>query len=193
MTALIGYGSHGKDIETIYYRVLSVGRIGRLLRIYDADPTKGADPSRIEVDEVFLGINDPTGRRRLAESLAPGIKAAPPLIDPSAVLGEDIRLADGVVIAPNASLLRSVVLGAHVHANYGSQMTRCVVGDFSTLSPGATICGDVEIGEETLIGANATVCDRVKIGNRVRVGAGAIIPPLSIVPDDTTVIGVWKG
>ena len=33
MTALIGYGSHGKDIETIYYRAQSVGRIGRLLTL----------------------------------------------------------------------------------------------------------------------------------------------------------------
>jgi serine acetyltransferase len=192
MTALIGYGSHGKDIEAIYLRT---PHYGRPLEIYDADPALGClDPASLTSGDVILGVNDPIGRRLLAESLAPGVRAAfSPLIDPSAVIGVDIRLGGGVVIAPNASILRSVTLGPHVHANYGSSMTRCVVGAFSTLSPGATICGDVEIGEEVLIGANATVCDRVRIGNRVRVGAGAIIPPLSIIPDDATVIGVWKG
>jgi len=190
MTSLIGYGSHGQDIEAIYWRTK---QYGRRLWIYDHNPEKGADPMLMPDDEeVILGVNDPTGRRRLAESLPPGTRAAAPLVDPSAVIGKGVWLPAGTVIAPFASLLRSVTLGAHVHVNYGAQMTRCVVGPYSTLSPGATICGDVEIGEETLIGANATVCDRVKIGNRVRIGAGAIVPPLSVVPDDTTVIGVWK-
>ena len=191
MTSLMGYGSHGKDIEAIYLRTK---HYGVMLRIYDDDSSLNClDPGLLTSGDVFIGVNDPIQRRRLAEKLPPHVRASlKPLIDPSAVIGHDVRLSGGVVIAPYVSILRSVTLGEHVHVNYGAQMTRCVVGAYSTLSPGATICGDVEIGEETLIGANATVCDRVKIGNRVRVGAGAIIPPLSIVPDDTTVIGVWK-
>jgi len=76
--------------------------------------------------------------------------------------------------------------------NYGASMTRSCLGAFCTVSPGAVICGDVIIGNDTLIGAGAVVCDRVRIGSNVTVAAGAIIPPESYVPDGAKVIGVFK-
>ena len=91
-----------------------------------------------------------------------------------------------------ASLLHSVTLGDHVHVNTMAQMVRTNVDDFTTISPGAHICGNVEIGEACAIGAGATICERVKIGDFVTVGAGAVVPPYSIIPNGKTVIGVWK-
>jgi len=187
-TVLVGYGSHGKDIEAIWKRT----KTPEVLIVCDEDPTKGhALPDAQLFDSVIFGSNYPAVRYAMAQRIEHG--PALPVLDPAAVIGTDVFAARGCVIAPAAVLLCSVYLGVHVHVNYGAQMTRCTVGEFSTISPGATICGDVNIGRRCLIGAGATVCDRSAIGHDVTIGAGAIVPPQSFVPDGVTVIGVWKG
>lgn len=188
MASMIGAGAHGRDLEVVWYRC---GRSP--LGLYDDDPSTGipAPPDNLS-GRILIGINSPTTRRQIAERFA-HLQGTHPLVDPSAVVGPNVELGRGVVVAPLAVLMHSVSLGAHVHANYSVSMTRCLVGAYTTVSPGATICGDVEIGEECLIGAGAIICDRSIIGHHVRIGAGAILPPLSRVPDYTTVIGVWKG
>jgi len=187
MTSLIGYGGHGKDIAAIHQRH---GGFGAPLFVYDENPKIGTSPDGI-TDTVIFGSNYPNTRKEMAQRFA-HLCGARALVDPSAVIGSDVMLGEGVVVAPKAVILTSTALGNHVHINYGAMMTRCTVGDYSTIAPGATICGDVQIGEACYIGANATVCDRVTIGNNVTIAAGAIVPPLSVVPHGTKVIGVWK-
>ncbi len=168
---------------------------GRCVRLtfYDDDPETGyAKPPKDLSGPFLVGINDPTLRRQMVERYR-DVSPALSLIDPSALVGSDVVVGLGSVIAPNASILHSVTLGNHVHVNYHSSMIRCQIGSYSTISPAATICGNVMIGEVCLIGANSTVCERVTIGNNVTVGAGAIIPPYSNVPDGVTVTGVWHG
>lgn len=182
MATLIGFGSHGSDIMAIWNR-----NYVEPLHAYDEAV---ADLPVIN-DVVYYGVNDPQIRASLGARL--NLMAGSPLIDRSATVGHDCHIAGGCVIAPHAILLSLVTLHEHVHVNYTATMTRCTVGAYSTIAPAATICGDVTIGRECLIGANATICDRVTIGDYCRIGAGAIVPPLSVVPAGTTVVGVWKG
>lgn len=183
---IIGAGNHSRDIQAI------AARCGILtIRLYDDIPQTGVSKPPIGFDDpAIVGVNDSVLRKSIANRLR--IVGFRPLIDPSAVIGTDARIGVGVVIAPLVSLLTDVELGDHVHVNYQASMTRCKVAPFSTISPGAVICGNVEIGECTTIGAGAIVCERTTIGDRVIVGAGAIIPPYSVVPSDTVVKGVWK-
>lgn len=188
MAILLGYGNHGRDCEAIWLRADR-----RMLLIYDDDPNTGmyAPPEDLK-GRILIGINDPRDRQRMATRYG-HLRGTHPLVDPSAVVGANVHLGKGVVIAPFTSLLHSVTLRDHVHVNYHVGMTRCTVGAYTTIAPGAVICGNVDIGEACLIGANASICERSKIGNNVTVGAGAIVPPWSVVPDNTTIIGVWKG
>jgi UDP-3-O-[3-hydroxymyristoyl] glucosamine N-acyltransferase len=177
---LIGTGSHGRDLEVIFHRA----HPDKELRCWDdAD----CPPGPAKLRHVLVGVNDPQTRRRLAEKYVTELGPPKAIVDPSAIIGPHVTLGRGVVVAPLACLLHDVTLGEHVHVNYQASMTRCLVGAYTTISPGATICGDVTIGEACLIGAGATVCDRVSIGSCVTVAAGAIIPPLSVVPDGVTV------
>ena len=184
---LYGMSSHGQDIVAIHRRVH--GR--QPLYMIDDNPNLGmlADDEIRQVP-CWVGINNPHQRAELVRKH--GLIGARPLVDPSAIVGIGCDLGPGVVVAPNATRLTSGVLGSHSHANYNSHMTRCSIGDFSSIAPGVTICGDVTIGTECTIGANAVVCDRVTIGDNVIVGAGAIVPPLSVVPGGSIVRGVWK-
>lgn len=186
MPDLLGYGSHGKDIATIWGR----SQPGKELRLYDDDPKKGVLPLKEAKRHVIIGVNDPAKRREMAEMYTTAFGAPKAIVDPSVILGSDVHLARGVVIAPFCLLLDRVDIGQHTHINYGVHMTRTVIGVYTTIAPDVTICGDVEIGDEVLIGAGAVICDRVKIGNRVTIGAGAVVLPQSVVPGGETWIGI---
>lgn len=188
MASLIGYGNHGADCEAIYLRA----RKGKSLDVYDEGPNSIADlPPMHLTGRILIGVNDPHVRREIAERWS-HLKGTNPIIDPTAVVGSDVIMGCGSIVAPLASILVRVILGEHVHVNTHVNMTRCQIGPYSTISPGATICGNVDIGYECAIGANSTICERSQIGHNVIVAAGAIIPPHSVVPNGTTVIGVWK-
>lgn len=162
VSTLVGWGSHGHDIEAI------AARCHRALWTL----SEGDDFQNPTADPVLIGVNDPRVRRDVAHRWP---NAAEPLIDPSVIRNPTVHIGPGCVIAPNVVLLREVHLGEHVHVNYGSTMTRCTVGDFSTIAPGVTICGDVEIGEAVFIGAGATICNLLKIGDGATIAAGAVV------------------
>lgn len=187
MVALIGAGSHGRDIAVIWKR----RHPKKSLVVYDDDPRLGIFPPSSLQGTVIYGINNPT--QRFNASIQHAMRPAKPLVDPAARIGPNVEMGRGVVVGPGTVLLHDVILGNHVHIHYMASMTRCHIKSFTTVSPGATIAGDVSIGRRCLIGANVTICDRVKIGNDVKVGAGAIVLPTAVVPDGVTVTGVWKG
>lgn len=195
MTILLGYGSHGRDIEAIWNR--DPLHADEHLDVYDSNFITGAFRIReapTVANGVFIGINKPLERKALYEEYRkwhhhpnPGMGPEYNIVDPTAIVDRD-RLGSGIVVAPNVCMLTDVSVGSHTHINYGAQMTRCNIGEFCTIAPGVTICGDVKIGDYTYIGAGATIANLVTIGNRCVVGAGAVV--LKDVPDDTTVVGI---
>lgn len=181
---LFGFGAHGRDIYEQWNRCHKLDK----LRIFDENPDLGHALRPPEGLPCFIGINHPAERRRAAQRLR--IAPAPPLIDPSANVGHDCEVGGGAVVAAGALLLHDVVIGKHSHINYLASMTRTWLGDFVTVCPGVTICGDVEIGDECLIGAGAVICNLVTIGSGVTIGAGAVVAPGISIPDGATMLGL---
>ena len=183
---ILGIGSHAADIRAIAHRcnIHNITEYDDLLDCHQTPPDCLRGP-------LMVGVNNPAQRREIAKRW-PHVRGAAPLIDPSAIIGPDVHCGYGSVVAPMATLLTRVRLGAHVHVNYHASMTRCTIGDYTTVSPGAVICGDVTIGQAVLIGAGAVVADRCVIGDDVIIAAGAIVPPESVIPDGAKCIGVWK-
>lgn len=111
-------------------------------------------------------------------------------------LYDRVRIATQLDITDHPWIHPNVYLGPETswlwgtHINYGVNMTRTRIGEHCTISPGVTICGDVIIGDRVLIGAGATICDRVTIHNDATIGAGAVILPETIIPSNTTWVGV---
>ena len=64
----------------------------------------------------------------------------------------------------------------------------CRIDDFTHISPNATLCGNVSVGEGTQIGAGAIVLPNVKIGKWSIIGAGAVIH--KDVPDNVIYAGI---
>lgn len=95
---------------------------------------------------------------------------------------------DGVVVGPNTTIGPDVTLGRHTHINGNCFVTRASLGDYCTVGPGVTICGDVTIGDDVTIGAGATISNFVTIAAGVTVAAGAVVPP-----HRTLHTGTWIG
>jgi len=74
------------------------------------------------------------------------------LVDPSAVLGENVTISPGCVVAAGVRIGRGTLL-----------------------HPNVVIYADAVIGEDCLLHANVTVRERCLLGNRVILHAGAVI------------------
>jgi acetyltransferase EpsM len=82
----------------------------------------------------------------------------------------------------------TVSIGKHCIINTNASVDHdCLLEDFVHVSPNATLCGGVRIGEGTHIGASAVVIPEIKIGQWVTVGAGSVV--INDIPDYATVVG----
>jgi UDP-3-O-[3-hydroxymyristoyl] glucosamine N-acyltransferase len=102
----------------------------------------------------IIGINDPNVRAKLAAGYGWDDE---PWIHPTVFMGPGCAVGKGT------------------HVNYAVSMTRTKIGRHCTISPGATICGDVTIGDRVFIGAGAVIRNLVTIGEGAFVCMGASV------------------
>lgn len=103
-------------------------------------------------------------------------------ISPTAKIGEGTQVLAGVVIAAE------VKIGAFCIANNSTNIDHeCLLADGVHIAPGATLCGCVSVGENSMIGAGAVILPRITIGKNVVVGAGAVVT--KDIPSDVTAVG----
>lgn len=154
---IFGNGGHGKDIATSL----------PLYKCHFLDD----DPQRNEAFDGepyrrIVGINDSATRRAVTQRLG---------------------WTDTTWYPDTAEIGCDVYLGEGVHVNAGVFLTRCTLGDFVTVGPNATICGDVTIGDDVMIGAGAVIRNLLTIGAGAVIGCGAVV--VEDVPAGVTVVG----
>lgn len=184
--ALAGFGAHGHDMAD------SVGwRDGRQVWPYDDNPDASTDLHGSIDDLIFytnddlifytniryaVGVNNGRMRQQIVGRLE---------------RGGVVNDCDGVWVHPAATVdEHSTELGRHTHINGGAFITRASLGEFCTVGPNATICGDVTIGNLVSVGAGAVVCEFSTIGDGATIGAGCVLPPHTIVGAGQTWVGV---
>ena len=163
--AVLGAGGHGQDVRAI------AEAAGHSCYMLD-DRYKPSHRCAALPDGApyVVGVNSPATRRRLAVGSNPTTLIHPTAtVDPSSLIDSGCVIGAGVHIGPGCHL------GRHVHVGPGSTLTRTRVGEFTTISPGVDIAGDVVIGPEVLIGVGARVANLRRIGTWARVGAGAVV------------------
>ncbi len=143
-----------------------------------------------------IGIANGNTRRHIASRYAdlPYLN----LIHPSAVLAVGVResieksrgivVSAGVVFTTGVTLKDFVAIHANSFIGHESEL-----GHYSSVMPGANICGNVVLGTCSYIGAGATVLpgsreDKMHVGERAVVGAGAVVT--RNIPNDVTVVGI---
>jgi UDP-3-O-[3-hydroxymyristoyl] glucosamine N-acyltransferase len=116
-------------------------------------------PNQISLEQsgaaALIRVDDLTAAlERLSDVFAPPKPKRTPGVHPSAVLGDEVELGDGVYVGPCA-----------------------VIGDRARIGEGAVISAQVVIGEAVEIGAHTTLHPQVVIGDRCRIGDHVILHP----------------
>lgn len=181
--AVLCAGGHGQDIAAI---LKSSGQnfVGYLDDHVDGPNILGPCIDAEFFDEYLIGHND----SRIREQMDIPAKAAI-AIHPSAALHLTLQAHPGVVIGAHTTIGPKTRVGRHSHINGNVFITRAQIGDFVTIGPGATICGDVTIGAGCQIGAGAVISNLATLGPRVTIGAGTVVLPRQELPPNSTWVG----
>lgn len=187
---VLGMGGHAKSIvdaierenkyEIAGYVVNECGNI-----VEDEKyPILGNDN---DLSELFLrGIHNAAigigfmGKSKLRNHLYKKLKdigySLPIVCDPTAIIASGISVGEGTFIGKRVVLNTDAQIGKMCIINTGAIVEHdCKVDDFSHVSVGTVLCGEVSIGAETFIGANATVIQGRKVADGCIVGAGEVI------------------
>ncbi len=134
-----------------------------------------------EKNNIIIAIGNQNIKRKIANNI---IKKAqnslfPCLIHPDVSYDKrdnKIKFCDGIIICSKSVLTTNIKIGKYVHINLGCTIGHdVIIGDFSTLSPGVHISGNVEICENVFFGTGAAVIEKIFICSNVTIGAGAVV------------------
>lgn len=110
------------------------------------------------------------------------------LIHPNSNTSKNIKIGIGSVIVAGACINNGAFIGDHCIINTGVVVDHdCVINNFVHISPNATICGNVTVGNGSWVGAGAIIIQGIKVGKNVTIGAGSVI--IKDIPDNATVVG----
>lgn len=110
-------------------------------------------------------------------------------IHPSAIISNQVKIGKGTVIMANAVINANAFIGENCIINTGSIIEHDnKIENNVHISPNATLCGTVTIGELTHIGAGATIKNNTKICSECVIGVGAVV--VKDITSSGTYVGV---
>jgi sugar O-acyltransferase (sialic acid O-acetyltransferase NeuD family) len=188
---IVGAGGFGRETLDVVRAIDPFGSRWQFVGfVADSKPEAGLleriDASFLGDDEAFLkgpiathyvvAIGDPTLRRRVAERYDAANLLPVSLIHPSAWIGSDVEVGEGVVVCAHTSITTNIRIGRHVHIDRLATVGHdSVLEDYVTLHPSSIISGGVHVSSGSRVGSNACVLPGVFVGQNVTLGAGAVL------------------
>jgi sugar O-acyltransferase (sialic acid O-acetyltransferase NeuD family) len=128
--------------------------------------------ARLDYLEIFRksGFQTPTLIHRRA------------VVSQTATIGENSHILAGAVVAPMAVLGEACIVNTNASVDH-----ECLLDSGVHIAPGATLCGGVQVGKNSMVGAGSVVLPRVTIGKNVIVGAGSVVT--KDIPNGVVVFG----
>lgn len=110
------------------------------------------------------------------------------VVHPTAIVGRNVHLGEGVVLCPRVTLTCDIELGAMTMINCHTTIGHDVrIGDWVTVSANCDLTGCTTVGESAYFGSGARVIPGKKVGARAIVGAGSVV--IRDVPEGVSVFG----
>ena len=137
---------------------------------------------------VTIGNPHAFARRKISEKLISfGMKPINAIDKTSVILpytkiGKGVQIHSGVIINPFACIGDYCIINTRALVEHDD-----IIESGVEVGPGAILCGQVHVGENTWIGAGAIVRDNLNVGKNCIIGAGAVV--VKDVPDNTVVVG----
>lgn len=145
------------------------------------------DTEQLGVEELIISVGVNNIRKKITEKLPPNIHYGR-AIHPSAIISKYSSIDKGTVVMQGVVIQSSVKIGKHCIINTTASVDHdCVIEDFAHISPNATLCGSVSVGEGSQVGAGAVIIPGIRIGKWSLVAAGAVV--MKDVPDNVLVLG----
>ncbi|TQR33764.1 acetyltransferase [Campylobacter sp. MIT 99-7217] len=171
---IYGYSGHGFVCADVA-RALGYEKIIFL----DDDEKKGVlkFSKELEKHDIFIAIGDNEIRSKLYERvLNSGFKLVN-LIHPSAIVSPEASIEkSGVLIMPlviinsKAKIEKGVILNSACVIEH-----ECLVGEFSHISVGAKLAGNVKVGKKCLVGINSCILPNLSLADECILGGGAVL------------------
>ncbi len=141
-------------------------------------------------DEVFVcALGAPKLRRSVQESFVSRGARFVNIVHPSAIIGENVTLGNGVIVCPQVIITVNVAVGDGVAFNLQTIVGHdAVIGGYCQISPHCDILGYAQLGDEVFMGSHAVVLPSVKLGARSVLGAGAVAS--RDIPEGVTAVGM---
>lgn len=133
----------------------------------------------------IISIGNNQIRKKIAEQLKTSFGKA---IHPSAIISPNSMIDEGTVVMQGAIVQSCATIGKHCIINTGASVDHeCVIEDYVHISPHATLCGNVHVGEGSWVAAGSVVLPGVKIGKWSVIGAGSVVA--KDIPDGVLAVG----
>lgn len=159
-------------------------------------PVMGLDPAREQFPaaRVVSAIGNPRVRQTVMERVASLGMGTATIIHPNVEYSRWVEIGVGAVICAGTILTTNIELGLQVQINLDCTVGHDVImGDYTTLAPGAHISGWVHLGRRVYVGTGAVIINGTQespllVGDDAVIGAGACVT--KSVPPNMTVVGV---
>jgi sugar O-acyltransferase (sialic acid O-acetyltransferase NeuD family) len=142
-----------------------------------------------EEDRFLFAIGDINKKKKIIEKLKKKNAIFLKLIHPTALVSENAKIGDGVIICPFCIVSDHVLLGDFVMMNaYSSCGHDAIIGKYSILSSYSAVGGFALLEEEVFFGLKATIIPGKKVGYKSKVSANSVV--MRDVPPNRMVFGV---
>ena len=172
------------DFKPVGYKCLGFEVVGGLGALSALAKDLG-DPA------VVMGVGDNWRRAQIVDEIRKQLPSTrfPTVIHPSAQIGSEVSIAEGTVIMAGSVVNAGSKIGPFCIVNTRSSLDHdSTMGEYSSLAPGVTTGGQVNIGAFSNIGLGATVLPSIRIGAHSVVGAGSVV--VKPIPDHVIAYGI---
>ena len=123
-----------------------------------------------------VAIMNPMTKKNIVSHLKAAGSEFYRFIHPTAIVGKNVQLGEGVVITPGCILTCDIRVGDFVFLNTQTTLGHDVkIGNFTSINGKVEISGYVEIGSEVLIGSRVVVLPKKRIASKAVVGVGSVV------------------
>lgn len=188
--AIFGTSGFAREVRDLalsagYKEIILIGKTPQTaIQGFTVHTQEELSPLFCEQFSFVIGIGSPKSRKAVWEQF-PFLNYVN-LIHPSATFGyrqqEELEKKAGNIVCAGVRMTNQIMPG-----NFGIYNLNCTVGhdcvieDFVTVSPGASISGNVLLQEGAYLGANScviqgkSITEKISVGRYATVGAGAVV------------------
>jgi sugar O-acyltransferase (sialic acid O-acetyltransferase NeuD family) len=175
--AIIGNGGFSKELKSYINDCYDNLEITNFVDEEYLDSTSKPINELIEnIDSylVYIGIGSGKIRRKFIEEILPENTRYGSMIHPTAYIGNNVSIGEGVVVCPYCVLTSNIEVKSHVQLNIQTSIGHdSIIGKYTTTSPKVSISGNNKIGSNVYLGTGSSTKEDISICDNVIIGLNA--------------------